>query len=86
MKSHSSTPDDGQCHCGQKSCVYPTCGWRPSATPQPLSKAQQERAIFLLGKYLATVNRRPGDKSHRWDLTKCDEETRKFFAQIGASW
>ena len=49
----------------------------------PLSIAQQKRMVFLLQKYLATVNRRPGDKSQRWDLTKCDDETRKLFRQMG---
>lgn len=51
-----------------------------------MTKAQQERAIFLLKKYLATVNKRPGDRSHSWDLTKCDEETRKLLAQLGETW
>lgn len=49
----------------------------------PLTVAQQKRMVFLLQKYLATVSRRPGDRSHSWDLTKCDEEARKFFAQLG---
>lgn len=56
-----------------------------SRTPA-LSTKQQERAIFLLQKYLSTVNKRPGDRSHSWDLTKCDEETRKLLAQIGVPW
>jgi hypothetical protein len=49
----------------------------------PLTVAQQKRMVFLLQKYLSTVNRRPGDRSHAWDLTKCDDETRKLFAQMG---
>lgn len=52
----------------------------------PLTIAQQKRMVFLLQKYMATVNRRPGDRSHAWDLTKCDDETRKLFAQIGVEW
>lgn len=51
----------------------------------PLTITQQKRMVFLLRKYLETVNRslvRGGG----WDLTKCDDETRKLFAQIGAGW
>lgn len=59
---------------------------RSNTPKQLLTKAQQERAIFLLQKYLQTVNRRPGDRGHAWDLTKCDEETRRLFAQLGIEW
>jgi hypothetical protein len=49
----------------------------------PLTIAQQKRMVFLLRKYLETVNQRPGARKG-WDLTKCDDETRKLFAQIAA--
>jgi hypothetical protein len=49
----------------------------------PLTVAQQRRMVFLLRKYMETVDR--GFRTRGgWDLTKCDDETRKLFRQIGA--
>lgn len=49
----------------------------------PLTIAQQKRMVFLLRKYMETVGH-SRLRRQAWDLTKCDDETRKLFAQLGA--
>ena len=56
---------------------------KKKAIPE-LTKAQQERVIFILRKYLATVDYGRGKKI-KWDLAKCDDETRAFFLELGIS-
>lgn len=49
----------------------------------PLTVADERRMVLLLQKYLATSSQRPGARKTAWDLTKCDDETRKLFTRLG---
>lgn len=51
----------------------------------PLTVKQQQRMVFLLRKYMETVNQ-SRVRRQPWDLTKCDDETRALFRDIGAEW
>ena len=67
-----------QCKDCRKEC--------PMEKKPPFTVAEQKRMLFLLQKYLATSDRRPGDRGLKWDLTKCDDEARKLLASLGVKW